>query len=135
MKKLFISCPMKGRTEEDIKKSMEKMHKMAELIFDQELEVIPTWIDEDAPEGTVTHGLWYLGESIKMLANADYYIGVECYDYFSGCYIENMAAREYSVRYTLVKMEEFMPDAVEILQKHYEEMNSQNAVTAYPKCG
>lgn len=24
MKKLFISCPMKGRTEENIKKSMEK---------------------------------------------------------------------------------------------------------------
>lgn len=41
MKKLFISCPMKGRTEENIRKSMEKMHKIAEAVFEQELEVIP----------------------------------------------------------------------------------------------
>lgn len=41
MKKLFISCPMKGRTEENIKKSMDKMHKLAEIMFEQELEVIP----------------------------------------------------------------------------------------------
>ena len=40
MKKLFISCPMKGRTEENIRKSMEKMHKIAEEIFEQELQEI-----------------------------------------------------------------------------------------------
>ena len=50
MKKLFISCPMKGRTEENIRKSMEKMHKIAEIIFDQELEVIPTYINDNPPE-------------------------------------------------------------------------------------
>ena len=50
MKKLFISCPMKGRTEENIRKSMEKMHKIAEIIFDQELEVIPTYIEDNPPE-------------------------------------------------------------------------------------
>lgn len=44
MKKLFISCPMKGRTEENISKSMDQMHKIAEIIFDQELEAIPTYI-------------------------------------------------------------------------------------------
>ena len=37
MKKLFISCPMKGRTNENIEISIEKMHKMAEIIFDQPL--------------------------------------------------------------------------------------------------
>lgn len=31
MKKLFISVPMKGRTEENIRKSIEKMHKIAEI--------------------------------------------------------------------------------------------------------
>lgn len=30
MKKLFISCPMTGREEENIEKSIEKMHKIAE---------------------------------------------------------------------------------------------------------
>lgn len=35
MKKLFISCPMKGRTEENIRKTMDKMHKIAEAMFEQ----------------------------------------------------------------------------------------------------
>lgn len=48
-KKLFISCPMKGRTEEDIRHDMNRMHKMAEIVFDQELEVIPSYIENDPP--------------------------------------------------------------------------------------
>lgn len=66
MKKLFISCPMKGRTEESIKRSMEKMHKLAEIIFDQELEVIPTYIEDNPPENT-NQAIWYLGKSIQLL--------------------------------------------------------------------
>lgn len=34
LKKLFISCPMHGRTKEAIEKSMDKMHKIAEIYFD-----------------------------------------------------------------------------------------------------
>ena len=33
MKKIFISCPMKGRTEEDIRKTKDKMNKYAELVL------------------------------------------------------------------------------------------------------
>ena len=70
MKKLFISCPMKGRTEENIRKSMEKMHKIAEVVFEQELEVIPSYI-EDYPPKDSHEAVWYLGESIKLLSQAD----------------------------------------------------------------
>lgn len=38
MKKLFVSCPMRDRTEENIRKSIEKMHRIAEAVFDEELE-------------------------------------------------------------------------------------------------
>lgn len=37
MKKLFISCPMRGRTEYAIKASMEQMHRIAEAVFGEEL--------------------------------------------------------------------------------------------------
>ena len=50
MKKLFISCPMKGRTEENIRKSMEKMHKAAEAVFEEEFEVIPSYIEDNPPK-------------------------------------------------------------------------------------
>lgn len=116
MKKLFISCPMKGRTEENIKKSMEKMHKMAEIIFDEELEVIPTYIEEEPPEGTANRGVWYLGKSIELLAKADFFIGVGYSDFFKGCEFEYIVARSYGIRMVNVEMCDLMPDAIQIIQ-------------------
>lgn len=102
MKKLFISCPMRGRTEENIRKSMKKMHKIAEIIFDQELEVIPTYIEDEPPENNNTR-VWYLGKSIQLLAQADYFIGcVEYSDFFTGCAIESDVARMYNIPRTYV---------------------------------
>lgn len=40
MKKLFVSVPMKGRTEEEIKASIQKMKKIAEIYEGEELELI-----------------------------------------------------------------------------------------------
>lgn len=119
MKKLFISCPMKGRTEENIRKSMEKMHKIAEIVFDQELEVIPTYIEDNPPENG-NQGIWYLGKSIQLLSEADFFIGIEWNDYFKGCETERMVARDYGIRSTFVNMHELMPDAVEIERQYYQ---------------
>ena len=62
MKKLFISCPMRGRTEEAIKDTMERMHKIAEALFGEELEVLPTYFEGEPPLFS-NERLWYLGES------------------------------------------------------------------------
>lgn len=125
MKKLFISCPMKGRTEENIRKSMEKMHKIAEIIFDQELEVIPTYINDNPPENN-HEAIWYLGKSIELLAQADFYIGVEYSYFFRGCDIENDVARRYEIKRTMVKIEELMPDAEEIMIRGDEKTSPSN---------
>lgn len=74
MEKLFISCPMRRRTEEQIRKSMEQMHKIAEAIFDEKFEVIDTWIADKAPAAN-HEKLWYLGKSIQMMSEADAFIG------------------------------------------------------------
>lgn len=74
MKKLFISCPMKDRTEAQIRGTMMQMHNIAEAVFGEELDVIQTYIP-DPPSGT-NQALWCLGERIKMLSEADYFIGV-----------------------------------------------------------
>ena len=118
MKKLFISCPMKGRTEENIKNSMTRMHKIGELMFDQELEAIDTYIPDEAPEG-VNRGVWYLGESIKRMAAADYFIGICWSDAFKGCNIERDVARAYGIPVATVDIDEMMPDAAKIAQAFY----------------
>lgn len=120
MKKLFISCPMKGRTEENIRNSMTRMHKIAEAYFDQELEVIPTYIEDNPPENA-KQAVWYLGESIKKLAEADYFIGIGYNDVFGGCSIEYTAALTYNIPTFCVAME-MMPDAAKIERDYYESL-------------
>jgi hypothetical protein len=110
-KKLFISCPMKGRTEENIRNSMERMHKMAELVFDQELDVIPSYIEHTPPKDN-NQAVWYLGESIKKLSKADYFIGIDYGSGFKGCYIERAVAETYGIPSTAVRATDFCGDLV-----------------------
>lgn len=105
MKKLFISCPMKGRTEENIRKSMEKMHKIAEEIFEQELEVIPSYI-KDYPPKDSREAIWYLGESIKLMSQADYFIGPTLInDKYPGCLVEQEIAVRYEIPSYMIRID------------------------------
>ena len=117
MKKLFISCPMKGRTEENIRDSMERMHKIAESTFGEELELIPSYI-EHTPPVDCKQDVWHLGESIKLMAEADYFIGVGCVWAFTDCYLEYKVAHEYGIPYVNVDMRYVMPDAWEIYEQY-----------------
>lgn len=110
-KKLFISCPMKGRTEENIKKSMEKMHKIAEIIFDQELDVIPSYIEDNPPKDS-NAAVYFLGRSLQLLSQADYYIGVDTFN-FTGCEIENQVARRYRIPSFAIALYIAAPDVQE----------------------
>ena len=67
MKKLFVSVPMKGRTEEEIKESIQKMKKIAEIYEGEELELIDSYIEDNPPKDS-KEAVWYLGESLKKLA-------------------------------------------------------------------
>ena len=124
MKKLFISCPMKGRTEENIRKSMKKMHKIAEVIFDQKLEVLPSQIEDNPPENAM-QSVWFLGKSIQLLSEADFFIGTEWNECFKGCTIERNVAMEYGIKSTFVNMHELMPDTEEIVKEHYRSVEKQ----------
>ena len=126
MKKLFISCPMKGRTEENIRKSMERMHKIAEIIFDQKLEVIPTYIEDNPSENIVYEGIWYLGKSIQLLSEADFFIGIGWTDLFKGCNIERTVAENYGMRCTYVDVGELMPDALMLEKEYWEKLTTPN---------
>ena len=113
MEKLFVSCPMRGRTEEQIRNSMDQMHKIAEAIFDEKFEVIDTWIADNAPACN-REQLWYLGKSIEMLSQADAFIGV--YDdkkEFDGCIVENYTAKLYGIPQYLVNLAYVAPDVIE----------------------
>ena len=50
MKKLFVSVPMKGRTEEEIKASIQKMKKIAEIYEGEELKLIDSYTKSTPPK-------------------------------------------------------------------------------------
>lgn len=109
MKKLFISCPMNGRTEENIKKTMSKMHRIAEAIFDEELEVIDTYNPDDYESDMMNSNIYGMGKAILKMAEADYFIGVRSID-FRGCNVERFIAEEYGLESTFVEPQRVMTD-------------------------
>lgn len=97
MKKLFVSVPMKGRTEEEIRASIEKMKKIAETYEGEELELIDSYIAGDVPMN-YNHAIWCLGRSIQSLAKADIFIGITDTWDWAGCYIEAEVAGRYGIK-------------------------------------
>ena len=112
MKKLFISCPMRGRTPEAIEKSIEKMHKIAEATVGEELEVIPSYMpDSEYKDKPIA----CLGESIKRMQDADFFVCIDdIYSSFRGCETEKYVAFGYGIPSIGTKMAFVAPDVIEM---------------------
>ena len=68
MKKLFISQPMKGKSDEDILAERQKAIKSAEAKIGESVEVIDSFFQEVPVDAKP---LWFLGKSLELLAGAD----------------------------------------------------------------
>lgn len=122
MKKLFVSVPMRGRTEEEIKASIQKMKKIAEIYEGEELELIDSYIEDNPPKDS-KEAVWYLGESLKKLAQADVFIGInEAYDW-NDCYIERDTAQRYGVKTYIASARYVIDDYSALVQKLYPACN------------
>lgn len=95
MKKLFISQPMNGKTDDEILAERSNAIQAAKDSVNDEIEVIDSFF-QDAPANATP--LWYLGESLKLLATADVAYFAPGWDKARGCKIENTCAKEYGIR-------------------------------------
>lgn len=94
MKKLFISQPMKGKSDEDILAERKKAIKSAEQKIGEPVEVIDSFFQE-APVDAKP--LWFLGKSLELLAGADIAYFAKGWQEARGCKIENTCAIEYGI--------------------------------------
>lgn len=116
MKKLFVSVPMRGRIEEEIKASIQKMKKIAEIYEGEELELIDSYIEDNPPKDS-KEAVWYLGESLKKLAQADVFIGIdEAYDW-NGCSIEKDTAYRYGIKMHIVQARDVIDNYNALINK------------------
>lgn len=108
MKKLFVSVPMRGRNKKDIYRSIEKMKRIAEVTVGEPLELIDSYIDTAVM--AKNEGAYYLGESIKRMADADYMITTTRYYEYVGCRYENEIASTYGIKVLFADAEFVCPD-------------------------
>lgn len=92
MVQLFISQPMCGRSDEEIIAEREYAKLAAERILKQEVEVLDSFFQSGDMKP-----LEYLGENLKLLAEADWAWFCEGWEQARGCKVENLCAREYDI--------------------------------------
>lgn len=92
MIKLFISQPMRGRSDDEITAEREYVKLATERLLKEDVVVIDSFF-----QGGDMRPLEYLGESLKLLADADWAWFCEGWEQARGCKIENTCAREYGI--------------------------------------
>lgn len=118
MKKLFVSVPMKGRTETEIKASIEKMKKIAEVYEGEELELIDSYVEDNPPKDN-NQAIWYLAKSLEKLADADVFIGIgDSWDW-NGCYIEQEVAGRYGIKSYFVRPDHVIDNYNALMNERY----------------
>lgn len=89
---VFISCPMAGKTDEEIKET----RKRAEMVL-RELGYTTLQIIDLRPQVQGVNPLWYLARSLNDLATANIIYFAEGWDCARGCLFEWEAFIKYQV--------------------------------------
>lgn len=94
--KLFISQPMKGKTDEEILKVRERAIESTKKYLDanEEVEVVDSFFQNDPADA---RQLWLLGKSLELLSTADVAYFAKGWETARGCRIENTCAIEYGI--------------------------------------
>lgn len=94
MKKLFISQPMKDKTDEQILAERKKAIEAVEEIVGEDVEVIDSFF-QSAPADA--RPLWFLGKSLELLSTADIAYFAPGWSEYRGCKIEHECAVQYGI--------------------------------------
>lgn len=93
--RLFISQPMRDKTDEEIKSERnEIIQRVKERYPNEEIEVIDSFF-ESAPHDAKP--LWFLGKSLELLSTADIVYFARGWENYRGCAIEHKCVMEYGL--------------------------------------
>ena len=93
--KVFISQPMRDKTNEQIKKERQSAIEYAKKELGENVEVIDSFF-ENAPHGAKP--LWFLGKSFELLSGADVVLFIGEWDKYRGCKMEHAACEAYGIK-------------------------------------
>ena len=91
--KVFISQPMKGKTKEQI---VHDRNEIIELLESSGHIALISIIADAYPE-SIEKRIWYLGQEIAILSQADAVYFMDGWKESSGCKIEHAIVKEYEI--------------------------------------
>ena len=94
MKKLFISQPMKDKTDAEILAVREQAIQSAKNLLGEDVEVIDSFFQNVPHDATP---LWFLAKCLELLATADVVYFAKDWEKYRGCRIENTCAIDYGI--------------------------------------
>lgn len=93
--KVFISQPMGGLSDTQIKDERNKMISIAEDACEDDVEIIDSFF-QGAPREKAP--LWFLGKSLELLSTADAAVFAPGWELKRGCRIEHKCCEEYGIK-------------------------------------
>lgn len=94
MKRVFISQPMRDKTDEEIKKERRTAIEHVKKVLGEDVEAIDSFF-EGAPHDAKP--LWFLGKSFQLLSTADAAVFIGDWYKYRGCKMEHEAATQYGI--------------------------------------
>lgn len=95
MTRLFISQPMRDKTNEQIEAERNKAVETVKKTFGEKVEIIDSFF-KDAPHDAKP--LWFLGKSFELLSSADVAYFCKDWEKYRGCKMEHTACIEYGIK-------------------------------------
>lgn len=96
MRKLFISQPMNGLSDQEILVQRERTFKAVRLLYDEDFTLIESFIPRPAEE-VRNMPVRFLAESIALLSDADVAVFAQGWRNARGCKIEHQICEAYGI--------------------------------------
>jgi hypothetical protein len=118
MTKIYISVPMRGRTDENIQKSFEKMEKLAAILLEDDVAVVnPFTPKAKKPDNVpIRYEVQMLGESISLMSLADHAFFVDSIYHYPGCSVERSVCNGYDIPWDTFEAKYICPDIIKEIQ-------------------
>ena len=101
MKRIFISQPMRGKTDKEILNERNNaINKVKEMYPDDEVVIAESYfsgLKEELEETKINIPLFYLGQSFLKLAESDIACFCKGWEDARGCLLEHSAAKTYGI--------------------------------------
>lgn len=94
--KIFISQPMRGRSENEILKERSKVIADLKELYGDDIEIIDSYFDDYVPSSGIV-ALKYLARALELMANADIVCFVGDWTKTRGCNVEYICAEKYGM--------------------------------------